>query len=133
MEKIDEQLNNLRMSEVPIGIHQFVMHKVNYRRIRPALFSAFILLTVNFVIMALHIDTKLVEAEFSAMMTDLFGTFDMSFYFMNTIIGSFFEIIPPVIVFSFLLNLIGTIYIGNKIRKSEFKTHIETNPLPIAY
>lgn len=134
MEKIDKQLNNLSSVEIPAGMHQFIMRRINYKRIKPVLFTAFILLTINFILIAVHINTKLIEAEFADMMSDFFETFDLSFYFVNTILGSFFEIISPAIILSLLLNLGGAIYIGNKIRMSEFKTKVrfETNQVPMA-
>ncbi|MCX6751835.1 MAG: hypothetical protein NT161_03700 [Candidatus Nomurabacteria bacterium] len=133
MEKIDEQLNNLSLIEIPVGMHQSIMHKVNYKRIKPILFSVLGLLVLNFFIIAWHINGKLVNAEFSDMMKDFFETFDLSFYFVGTILGSFFEIVSPAIVLSLLLNLGGAIYVGKKIRASKKELVFETNRLPVAY
>lgn len=128
MEKIDEQLNSLSLTEVPIGTHQFIMHKVNYQRIKPMLFSILAILAFNFLLTAWHINSKLVDAEFSDMMYDFFDGFVLSFSFISTILESFFEIISPIIFVSFLLNLIGIIYMANKIKKTfNYKIRFETN------
>ncbi len=128
MEKIEEQLNNLSSMEIPTGMHQSIMQKVNYRRIRPILFTAFFLFLFNFILIAWRINVKLVNAEFSTMMNDFFDGFVWSSSFVNTILGSFFEIISPTIFVSLLINLVGAIYLGNKIRISEYgkKLHFET-------
>ena len=127
MEKIEEQLNNLSVVKVPIGMHQSVMRKINYRRVKPILLTAFILLILNFIVLAWHINMKLVDAEFSDMLADFFESFDLSFYFISTILGSFFEIVSPLIFGTLLLNLIGAIYVGKKIKTSEFGIRFETN------
>ena len=115
MEKIDEQLNNLFMGEVPVGLHQSVMRKVNYHRLRPKLFVVFSLLAFNFLIIAWNINAKLIDAEFIDMMSDFFEVFSFNFSFLNTMFASFFEIVSPVLVFSLFLSFGGAIYTGNKI------------------
>ena len=117
MEKIEEQLNSIAFSEVPVGMHQSIMRKINYIRLKPILFVSFFLFVINFAILAWRIDNRLVDAEFSDMMRDFFNGFDWSFDFVKTILDSFFGIISPGIALSFVLNFIGMIYIGNKIRK----------------
>ncbi len=49
------------------------------------------------------------------MMGDFFTGFDLSFSFIGTILGSFFEIISPALILSALFSLVGAIYIGKKI------------------
>jgi hypothetical protein len=114
-------------------MHQSIMHKINYKRIKPILFSVLGLLVLNFLITAWHINNKLVNAEFGTMMNDFFATFDLSFYFVGTIIGSFFEIVSPTIFITLLINLVGVIYVGKKIKKSKDEISFETNRLPLAY
>ena len=121
MEKIEEQLNSLPFEETPTGVHQYIMRRVNYKRLKPMFFTVFILLALNFIIITMHINNKLIDAEFNAMMSDFFEDFILSFNFISTIIGSFFEIISPAIVLSLALNLGGAIYIGNKIRILKYK------------
>ena len=116
MEKIDEQLNNLALVNVPFQMHQSTMHKVNYWRLRPIFFGSFILLIFNLVLTIWRINNKLIDAEFFDMMHDFLDSFVWSFSFISTIIESFFEIISPVIFVSLILNLIGVIYIGKKIK-----------------
>ena len=115
MEKIDEQLNNIPSIEVPIGMHQFVMLKINYKKFQPVLLVAFTLLVLNFVIVIWHINAKLIDVEFSDMMRDFFEVFNFNFSFISTILASFFEIISPLLVISALLSLIGVIFTGRKI------------------
>lgn len=115
MEKIDEQLNNLSQTEVPIGVHQSVMRRVNYQRIKPVLFIAFTLLLFNFLVIASHINAKLVDAEFTDMAQDFFEVFSFNFSFFKIIFISFFEIISPMIALSAVLSLAGAIYTGKKI------------------
>ena len=115
MGKIDEQLNNLSLSEVPIGMHHSVMQKINYQKIKPALFVAFCLLVFNFLAIAWHINMKLIDADFLDMTRDLLDVFDFNLSFINTILGSFFEIISPVLFLSAVLSFIGAIYLGKKI------------------
>ena len=133
MENIDEQLNKLSVMEVPLGIHQSIMHKINYNRIKPVLFTAFFLFTINFLLIAWHINSKLIDAEFSDMMHDFFDSFVLSFSFINTIVGSFFEIITPTTVFYLLINLVGIVYLGNKIRSSEYEVSFETKQISTTY
>ncbi len=126
MEKIDEQLNKLMLVEIPIGMHQSIMHKVNYKRVRPALFTIFSILAFNLIIITWHINSKLVDAEFGSMMQDFFASFRLSFYFISTVAGSFFEIISLSTFMLLVINLLGVIYIGNKIRISKYKIMFET-------
>jgi hypothetical protein len=120
MEKIDEQLNNLSIVEIPIGVHQSVMRKVHYHKLRPALFVGFVLLTLNFLIIAWHINAKLIDAEFLDMAQDLFEVFKFDFSFVGAVWGSFFEIISPTLALSAVLSLVGAIYIGKKIASYQF-------------
>lgn len=118
MEKIDEQLNNLSMVEIPVKMHQSVMRRVRYsNRLRPVLFVSFILLALNFLVIAWHINAKLIDAEFINMIQDFFEVFNFNFSFINTISASFFEIISPILFLSVLLSLGGAIYTGKKITK----------------
>lgn len=118
--KIEEQLNNLPFLEVPSEVHQSTMRKIDYSRFKPILFTAFILLVINFIIIAWHIDSKLVEAEFSDMVQDFFQGFEMNFSFIDTILRNFFEIISPAVFFSGFLSLMGVAYLGNKIIKLQY-------------
>ena len=120
MEKIDEQLNNLSSVEIPSGIHQLVMHKVNYQKVKPTLFVSFALLVLSFIFLALYINAKLIDAEFIDMMQDFFNIFSFNFSFINTIFGSFFEIISPMLFLSALISLLGATYVGKKITMYQF-------------
>ena len=120
MEKINEQLNNLSWVEVPTGVHQSVMRKINYQRVRPALFIAFSFLALNFLVIAWHINAKLIDAEFVDMVQDFFEVFNFNFSFLKTIIESFFEIISPMLFLSAVLSLAGATYLGKKINNYQF-------------
>src|ERR1035437_4767192 len=115
MEKIDEHLNNLNMVEIPVHLHQSVMRQVNYKKIKPVLFVAFALLLFNFLVIAWHINAKLIDAEFLDMTKDFFEVFSFNFSFISTMWGSFFEIISPTLALSAILSLAGVVYIGKKI------------------
>ena|ERR1035437_1431624 len=115
MEKIDEHLNNLNMVEIPIHLHQSVMRKVNYQKIKPVLFVAFALLLFNFLVIAWHINAKLIDAEFLDMTQDFFEVFHFNVSFISTMWVSFFEIISPMLALSAILSLIGAIYTGKQI------------------
>jgi hypothetical protein len=114
-DKIDEQLNNLSVLEIPTGMHHSVMRRVNYRRLRPVLFVSFILLAFNFLIIAWHINAKLIDAEFLDMAQDFFEVFKFNFSFISTMWTSFFEIISPMLFLSAFLSLVGAIYTGKEI------------------
>ncbi len=120
MEKIDEQLNNLFKVEVPTGVHQSVMRKVNYQKMKPVFFVAFALLLFNFLVIAWHIDAKLIDAEFLDMTQDFLEVFNFNFSFISTIWASFFEIISPALFLSATLSFAGAIYIGKKITVYQF-------------
>jgi len=120
MEEIDEQLNNFSMVEVPNGLHQSVMRKLNYQKKKPILFTVFVLLVASFVAIVWHINVKLVDAEFSDMVRDFFDVFSFNFAFISTIWESFFEIISPILVISALTCLLGAIYTAKKISFYQF-------------
>jgi hypothetical protein len=120
MEKIDEQLNNISLVEVPVGMHQFVMRRINYKKLQPVLFVAFALLALNFIVIVWHINAKLIDVEFTDMVQDFFEVFSFNFSFINTVLVSFFEIVSPLIVVSAILSLVGTIYAGKKINFYHF-------------
>jgi len=115
MEKIDEQLNNISLVEVPSGMHQFVMRKINYKKLQPVLLVAFSLLVLNFIVIVWHINAKLIDAEFTDMMQDFFEVFNFNLSFFSIMWVSFFEIISPMLVLSAILSLAGIIYTGKKI------------------
>ncbi len=116
MEEIEKQLNNLSTMEIPVGMHQSVMRKIQYQKIKPVLFVSFVLLTLNFLLLVWRIDAKLVRFEFVDMSQDFFEVFSFNFSFIGRMFGIFFEIISPVVVLFALLNLAGAIYIAKKIR-----------------
>jgi hypothetical protein len=120
MEKIEEQLNNLFWAEIPFDLHQSVMRKINYQKIKPVLFSSFILLALNFLLIAWHINAKLIDAEFIDMTRDFFEVFSFNFSFINTTLMNFFEIISPALVLSAFFSLAGAIYLGTKISFYQF-------------
>lgn len=121
MEKIEEQLNNLSLVDIPVEIHQSVMRKVNYQRIKPVLFTAFVLLVLNFLMLSWRINVKLADAEFVDMVQDFFAVFNFNFSFINTIFESFFEIISPAFFLSAFMSLVGAIYIGSQIKLNVFQ------------
>jgi hypothetical protein len=120
MDKIDEQLNSLYLAEIPVGMHQSVMRRVNYQKIKPMLFTAFALLAFSFIAIIWQINTQLINAEFTDMAQDFFNVFNFNFAFIDTIWGSFFEIISPTLFLSAILSLAGAIYIGKKITVYQF-------------
>ena len=120
-DKIDEQLNNLFVIEVPVGMHQSVMRGVHYRRLRPALFIGFVLLVFNFLIITWRINAKLIDAEFLDMARDFLDVFSFNFSYISTMWGSFFEIISPMFFLSAVLSLVGAIYIGKEISFHQFR------------
>jgi len=120
MDPIDEKLNRISSLEVPAGMHQFVMRKVNYKKLQPVLFTVFSLLILNFIVVVWHINAKLIDAEFTDMVQDFFEVFSFNFSFINTVLGSFFEIISPLLVVSAVLSLCGIIYTGKKMSLQYF-------------
>lgn len=116
MEKIDAQLNNLSMAEVLAGLHQSVMMKIGYRKMQPVLWVAFSLLLLNFLVIAWHINARLIDAEFIDMSQDFFEVFKFDLPFFSTMIIRFFEIISPALFISAILSLGGAIYTGRKIK-----------------
>lgn len=108
------------MTEIPIGVHQSVMRKINYQKIKPMLFTVFVLLVINFLVIVWHINAKLVDAEFTDMMQDFLEVFSFNFSFVGIMLGSFFEIISPLLVLSALLSLVGAVYTGKKINFYRF-------------
>ena len=127
MDIIDEQLKNLSDAEFPSGIHQSVMRAVNYERTKPVLFVVLSLLVLNFAIIAWHINTKLIDAEFTEMLGDLMTEFSFSFSFMSMILGDLFAIISPEIFLSNILSLVGIIYVVKRIKIFGFKSIIHNN------
>jgi len=115
MEKIEEQLNSLSDMDAPSELHHEIMRRIHYRKIRPVLFSAFALFVFNFVIIALHINGKLIDADFLDMTRDFFDVFSFNFSFISTMTQNFFEIISPIVAFSAVFSFIGAVYIGQKI------------------
>ena len=115
MDKIDEQLYNLSNTEIPAGVHQSVMRRINYTRLRPVLFVSFLLLMFNFLIITWHVNAKLIDTEFIDMTQDFFEVFNFSFSFVWVTIASFFEIVSPLLALSAVLSLAGAIYAGKKI------------------
>lgn len=124
MDKIDEQLNNLPSIPIPIGLHHHVMHKIFYQKIKPVLFVAFALLFFNFLLIFWHINMKLVDADFIDMTRDFLDVFNFNLSFINTMVGSFFEIISPVLFLSAVLSFAGAVYLGKKINSYQFGSRI---------
>ena len=120
MEKIDEQLNNLALIDAPFGLHSSVMRKVNYKKIKPALFIAFALLVFNFLVIAWHINAKLIDADFFDMASDFLDVFSFNLSFINTMASNFFELVSLPIFLSAFLSLVGAIYVGKKIKIYHF-------------
>jgi hypothetical protein len=98
-----------------VGMHHSVMRRVHYRRLRPVLLVSFVLLILNFLIIAWHINAKLIDAEFLDMTRDFFEVFSFNFSFISTMWTSFFEIISPMLFLSAFLSLLGAIYMGKEI------------------
>jgi hypothetical protein len=120
MDKIDEQLNNLSLVEVPAELHQSIIRKVNYHKIKPVLFIALALLVFNFLLTVWSINVRLIDADFISMIRDFFDVFSFDFSLISTVAESFFEIISPALVLSAVLSLIGFIYVGKKISIYQF-------------
>lgn len=115
MEIIDEKLNSLSSMEVPNGVHQSVMRRVQYNKLRPVLFVGFGLLVLNFLIITWHINAKLIDAEFMDMTQDFFEVFNFNFSFISMTWLNFFEIVSPMLLLSAVLSLAGAIYTGKQI------------------
>ena len=115
MEKIDEQLNNLAFVEAPNGMHILIMQKVNYQKMKPVIFLSFSFLVLSFLASIWYINVKLIDAEFIDMMQDFFGVFNFSFDYINTMLGSFFEIVSPILLSYSILSLFGVAYLARKI------------------
>ncbi len=120
MENIEKQLNTIKKVEMPFGVHQSIMKRVNYRRFRPILLVSFILLFINFVLLAWHINTRIIDAELVDMMQDLFASFSMDMNFFNTIFSSFFEVVPFELFISAVISFVGIAYLVKKITTHEF-------------
>jgi hypothetical protein len=115
MEKIEEQLQTLPHIEVPRTMHTSVMKKINYHHFRTVILLGFCLLTLSFIIFALRINSRLVDAEFADAMNDFINAFDPSFSFFSAVLGSFFEIVSPALVIGLLVSFTGACYLGKKI------------------
>ena len=120
MENIEKQLNTIKKVEMPFGVHQSIMKRVNYRRFRPISLVSFILLFINFVLLAWHINTRIIDAELVDMMQDLFASFSMDMNFFNTIFSSFFEVVPFELFISAVISFVGIAYLVKKITTHEF-------------
>jgi len=120
MEKTDEQLNSMTMVEIPFGIHQSVMRKINHQKIKPALIVAFALLVLNFLLVAWHINNKLIDADFVSMWNDFLDVFSFNFSFISTMVGNFLDIVPLELFLSAVLSLAGAIYLAKKINSFNF-------------
>ena len=120
MEEIDKKLNNLSFVEVPFGLHQSVMRKVSYLKNKPVFFVAFVLFAFNFLLIAWHINAKLVDADFVTMTRDFLDVFDFNFSFVSTVFVSFFEIISPILILSAIFSFTGVVYIGKRINFYQF-------------
>ena len=120
MENIEKQLNTIKKVEMPFGVHQSIMKRVNYRRFRPILLVSIILLFINFVLLAWHINTRIIDAELVDMMQDLFASFSMDMNFFNTIFSSFFEVVPFELFISAVISFVGIAYLVKKITTHEF-------------
>ena len=120
MEKIDEQLHSLREMEIPHGMHQSIMRKVNYKKLQPVFFVTFALLVLNFIVIVWHINARLIHLEFADMVQDFFEVFSFNFSFVKIVLLSFFEIISPLLVSSAVLSLVGALYTGKKMNSYHF-------------
>ena len=78
-------------------------------------FVAFILFAFNFLLIAWHINAKLIDADFVTMTRDFLDVFDFNFSFVSTVFVSFFEIISPILILSAIFSLTGVVYIGKRI------------------
>ncbi len=115
MEKIDEQLKNIPLVEVPIGMHQLVMRKINHKKLQPFILFIFAFFVLNFIIIVWHINAKLIDAEFTNMMRDFLDIFSFNFSFIKIFLLNFFEIISPLLVISASVSMLGAVYAGRKI------------------
>lgn len=120
MENIEEKLKTIEKVEMPFGIHQSVMRKVNYYNLRPILLFSLTLLTINFIFLVWHINTKIIDAELVDMMQDLFASFSMDINFFNVIFKSFFEVVPLELFTCAIVSFVGVTYLAKKITTYEF-------------
>lgn len=120
MDKIDEQLNNLLSKELPSEIHELVMQKVKFRKIRPVLFTVFAVLVFSFITSAWYINVKLIDAEFMDMAQDFLDVFSFNFSFISIMLANFLEIISPLLFSYTVLSFIGVLYIVKQINFYKF-------------
>lgn len=114
MDDLDEKLKSLTEVNLPVGVHHTVMRAVNFKKMQPFLFFLLSLLVLNFALIAFHVNTKLVDAEWGDMVTDLFAGFDLSLSFFEMITSSFFEVVSPMLALSLVSSFVGFVFITKK-------------------
>lgn len=115
MEPIEQQLHTLSETDLPQGLHQSVLQKVNYLKLRPLLLVALFVCSINVLILSSHINSKLVEAEFLDMIRDFTRDSYASFLVLSILLERFFEVVTVEVVASLFVNMAGAIYMSNKL------------------
>lgn len=115
MEPIEQQLHTLKEEHQPDGMHQSILRRINYLKIRPLLFVALFVCSVNILILTSHINNKLVEAEFLDIIHDLTRDSYTGFLVLSILLEKFFEVISIEILASLFVNMAGAIYMSNKL------------------
>lgn len=106
---------------MPMGLHQAILERVNYLKLRPLLVIVLAVFLVNILILGLHINSKLIEVEFFDMVRDFTMDSYAGFLVANIVFEKFFQIIPVEIILSVLLNLAGITYIANRLLSYRFE------------
>jgi hypothetical protein len=114
MDDLDEKLKSLTEVNLPVGVHHTVMRAVHFKKMQPFLWFLLSLLVLNFVLLAFHLNNKLVDAEWLDMATDLFAGFDLSLSFFEMITSSFFEVVSPMLALSLASSFVGFVFITKK-------------------
>lgn len=115
MEPIEQQLQTLKEVTQPEGMHQFIIRKVNYLKLRPLLLVALFVCSVNVLVIFSHISNKLVEVEFVDMVHDFTRDSYASLLVLSILLEKFFEVISVEVIASLFVNMAGAIYMSNKL------------------
>ena len=114
------QLHNTQNVDVPHGLHSNIMKRVNHLKLRPLFFIILVLFISNLLVLASHINGKLVEAEFVDMLQDMTKDSYFDSLALGILIGRFFEIISFELIASVILNTVGAFYISSKLLPHTF-------------
>jgi hypothetical protein len=115
MEPIEQQLHTLKEVSLPEGMHQSILRRVNYLKLRPLLFIALFVCSINVLVLSSHISNKLVEVEFTDMIHDFTRDSYANLLVISILLEKFFEVISVEMIASLFVNIAGAIYMSNKL------------------